>query len=1142
MNQREWKDAVHRLQRLLEPSCHSMGNASRGHRDWDTYHEHSRYTVPEPQRSDVRWKELSPSSHHVHSKVPEVEDPDGEPLPYSEEDVELARKQQLLREMEERIMHKKATLAMKTQFVETPPGVSGDKQPAMCVGQTLRDRVKEILMQRQYLSYFSKVQLARERRSSSCRSKGGVLQEQHPLKLRVKALMKKRHTVLPPYSEQGPDVTWPPSSRSVTSPPKREDVINKGFECFLSVLNKGVDINLLKPEDDCGEVPDVSLPPLGRNISSPAKDENNVNKGFERFLNILNKGVDIEKFSRIMRNDREDLPLGEEPLNIQLPEVGSKSDPPFRTEKQQLNSGASLLGLRQPSESLLSMDNDIEASLTQRKESQRLFSGASLEGLSPLSENQCSNSQAILLLSQASESQRSKTGASLKGFSQPSKSIGSGASQPVLSKASDSEQAGSGALLTDLNQASESQQLNTGASLPGFSLPSENQHSKTRPILLSHGRESESQRSKSGSSLKDLSQKNERLLSTVNEGEPGLNQAKESQRLNTGALLKGLSQPSEGTGNSASQPGLNKAKDSVRSDSGVQLMGFSQASESQQLNTGATSPSENQLSNTKPIRLSLNWASKSQSLKSGPLLKGLNQASKSQPLKSGTLIPGLGDDSDSKSNGGDLLAGLNKTNSGEKKTDSSTRERLFLPGDEEKKKKGKRDHSLGSSNRSKSPVAVKKKKEEEEEKEETSSVSEQHEQLQSILKTLGWNLDVDELSKLANRTQERLCGRKNERANSREEHESRQKHSRDRDRRKSSRSPLRSSKTDESQERMHGRKSEGRVRKSEGRRRTDSRGEDETQQTRSLRDHRNSSSSSSSSSRSASRSSSPSPSRRRRSRSRDLKRRRKAERSRSRERSRERLKHRDRRNSRETLRDREREDSKHFSPYPYSQNPVFPHPAASPFPDYTLSQYSHFALTQSGHHSGATNPYWSYNQYNIPPSLSASGHPYPHFPGSVVAPNMALPDPSLLTNSASFPNPDLSVSEGQDGSASVSRCLRVINTEQASSQSLTGRHNWRRGHKKLMGDFRNPKGILEKHNNALKSPLAPQDSKVCTKTVGNDPSTEEIKEEKPQLTEEEIKANLRKKLEAFNQKAKNTSQLPHSKVMQPANSLISEID
>ncbi|XP_063333035.1 histone-lysine N-methyltransferase, H3 lysine-79 specific-like [Pelmatolapia mariae] len=1138
MNQREWKDAVHRLQRLLEPSRHSMGNASRGHRDWDTYHEHSRYTVPEPHRSDVRWKELSSSSHHVHSKVPEVEDPDGEPLPYSEEDVELARNKQLLREMEERIMHKKATLAMKTRFVETPPGVSGDEQPAMCVDQTLRDRVKEILMQRQYLSYFSKVQSARERRSSSCPSKGGVLQEQHPLKLRVKVVMKKRHTVLPPYSEQDPDVAWPPSSPSVTSPAKREDVINKGFECFLSVLNKGVDINLLKPEDDCGEVPGVSLPPLGRSISSPAKDENNVNKGFERFLSILNKGVDIEKFNKIMSNDREDLPLGEEPLNIQLPDMESKSDPPFRTEKQQLNSGASLLGLRQPSESILSMDNDIEPSLTQRKESQRLFSGASLQGLSPPSENQCSNSRAILLLSQASESQRSKTEASLKGFSHPSKSIGSGASQPVLSKASDSERAGSGALLTDFNHASESQQLNTGASLSGFSLPSENQHSKTRPILLSHGWESESHLSKSGSSLKDLSQKNESLLSTANEGEPGLNQAKESQRLNTGASLKGLSQSSEGTGSGAPQPGLNKAKDSVRSDSGVQLTGLSQANESQQLNTGATSPSENQLSNTKPVRLNLNWASKSQSLKSGPLLKGLNQDSKSQHLKSGTLIPGLGDDSDSESNGRNLLAGLNKTNSREKETDSSTRERLFLPGDEEKKKKSKRDHSLGSSNRLKSPVALKKKKEEEE---ETSSVSEQREQLQSILKTLGWNLDVDELSKLANRTQERLCGRKNERVNSKEEHERRQKHSRDRDRRKSSsRSPLRSSKTDQSQERMHGSKNEGRVRKSEGRRRTDSRGEDETQQRRSLRDHRNSSSSSSS--RSASRSSSPSPSCRRRSRSRDLKRRQKAERSRSRERSRERLKHRDRWNSRETLRDRERKDSKHFSAHPYSQNPVFPHPAASPFPDYILSQYSHFALTQSGHYSGATNPYWSYNQYNTPPSLSGSSHPYPHFPGPVVAPNMALPDPSLLTNSASFPNPDLSVSEGQDGSASVSRCLRVINTEQASSQSLTGGHNWRRGHKELRGDFRNPKNILEKHNNALKTPLAPQDSKVCTKTVGNDPCTEELKEEKPQLTEEEIKANLRKKLEAFNQKAKNTSQMPHSKVMQPANSLISEID
>lgn len=163
MNQREWKDAVHRLQRLLEPSRHSMGNASRGHRDWDTYHEHSRYTAPELHRSDVRWKELSSSSRHVHSKVPEVEDPDGEPLPYSEEDVELARNKQLLRELEERIMHKKATLAMKT-----PPGVSGDEQPAMCVGQTLRDRVKEILMQRQYLSYFSKVRSTEYSQSKVC--------------------------------------------------------------------------------------------------------------------------------------------------------------------------------------------------------------------------------------------------------------------------------------------------------------------------------------------------------------------------------------------------------------------------------------------------------------------------------------------------------------------------------------------------------------------------------------------------------------------------------------------------------------------------------------------------------------------------------------------------------------------------------------------------------------------------------------------------------------------------------------------------------------------------------------------------------------------------------------------------------------
>ncbi|XP_030583239.1 serine/arginine repetitive matrix protein 1-like [Archocentrus centrarchus] len=920
MNQREWNDAVERLQRLLEPNFHSMENVSRS--NWDTYCEYPRYTVPEPHRSDVGWKELSPSSHHVYSKAPEMEDPDGEPLQGSGEDAELARKKKQLREIEEKIMHKKASIAMKAVFVEssTPPGVSGDEQLATCEGETLRDRVKEILRHRQHLSYLSKFQSTRERKNSSSLSKDGVLQEEHPLKLRVKALMRRRRSVLPSNSSEVPDVPRSPPGRSVTSPAKREDIINKGFECFLSVLNKGADISLFKPEDNCGEAPDVSLPFPGRSISSPAKEENNINKGFERFLNILNKGVDIEQLSRIMSNDREDLPLGEEPLSIQLPDMESKSDPFFRSERQQTSSGGSLLGI-----------------------------------------------------SQASEKQRLNRGALLESLSQTSKSL--------HTMDNDAE--------PDLSRTKESQRLSSGASLPGHSPPSENQRSNARPAQRSLSQAKESQRSKSGSSLK------------------GLSQASKTQQSKSGQAKK--------TKDSPRRPHTDKVL-----QSGASLVGQSRTN-----------------------------------------ITKINSPSREQPRS----------------------------------------ERRSLPAAEEKKK-DRGDHSLGSSSRSNSPVTVKKKKEEE--REESPSVSEQHEQLQNILKTLGWNLDVEELSKLAKRTHERLYGKKNEGADSREAHGSQPKRSHDSDRRtsSSSRSPLRSNKADRSQQRTCGRKSEGS-------RRTESREEEETRQRRSPRDHRKSPSSSSSS-RAAS---SPSPSRQQRSRSRGLKQRRKVERSRSGERRK------DRQSSREAQRDQK--DLKHFSPFPYPQNQMFPHPAASAFPDYLSSQCSHFALSHSGHYSGATNPYCTYNQYNIPPTLSASSHPYTHFSGSVVAPNMSYPDPSFLT-----------VSERKVRRSSAPRCLTVINTEQASSQDLTG------DHEELMGDFRNPEDIFEKHDN---TPVEPEESKVYIKSV-DDANAEPLEEEKPQPTEEEIKANLRKKLQAFNQKAKNTSQLPHRKVMQPVNSLISEME
>lgn len=69
---------------------------------------------------------------------------------------------------------------------------------------------------------------------------------------------------------------------------------------------------------------------------------------------------------------------------------------------------------------------------------------------------------------------------------------------------------------------------------------------------------------------------------------------------------------------------------------------------------------------------------------------------------------------------------------------------------------GSGSHSIGSSSRSRSPPAMKKTQEEEEQ----AKATEQHKQLQNILKTLGLNLEVGEMSRLANRTQERLYGTK----------------------------------------------------------------------------------------------------------------------------------------------------------------------------------------------------------------------------------------------------------------------------------------------------------------------------------------------------------------------------------------------
>ncbi|XP_022049040.2 zinc finger protein 318-like [Acanthochromis polyacanthus] len=290
MNPHEWKDAVERLQRHLEPNHQSavnssMGNTSASSNNWNTYCDYTaRYAGVEPHGSNAGQMDPSPPSPIVYRKDSKLEEPDGEAVKMNEDEW-LARKKQQLREIEERIIHKKASIALKTvgHLVNTTTA------DVSCKSETLRDRVNVILQQRCPLGFHSKVQSRKDRTNSSNLTKEGLLQE-HPLKLRVKEVMKQRSS----------------------------------DDCILLA--------------DREEAPEVMLPSPSRSLTSPAKEEDSVNKGFERFLSILNKGVDINMLSRIVNDDRADLPLEEELLSIQSSDAEKKSDPVFRSESQQSNS------------------------------------------------------------------------------------------------------------------------------------------------------------------------------------------------------------------------------------------------------------------------------------------------------------------------------------------------------------------------------------------------------------------------------------------------------------------------------------------------------------------------------------------------------------------------------------------------------------------------------------------------------------------------------------------------------------------------------------------------------------------------------------------------------------------------------------
>lgn len=398
------------------------------------------------------------------------------------------------------------------------------------------------------------------------------------------------------------------------------------------------------------------------------------------------------------------------------------------------------------------------------------------------------------------------------------------------------------------------------------------------------------------------------------------------------------------------------------------------------------------------------------------------------------------------------------------RTYPSGRERSLsdhLPDEDQKKRKERGAPGLDSNSRSRSPPAVKKKKKDDKEKPE---VDEKHEHLQNILKTLGLNLEMDEMKKLANRTQERLYGKTNDDMTA------------------------------------------------------ESRKEQETQHSDFHRPYGISSSSSRSPS--TSRSVSSSPSRRQRT----------SKPRHSRDRSRDGLICQDdNQDSREGPKHSDSDATGFRETYdPYLQNQTYPHPqpaASAAYPEYSYSQHSQYNMYQSDWYSEATHSYSSYPQGPIPPSLYPSEYPYPyhHSPQPVTAPETAQPRQKPVKDVNMLMNPDLSASEGQIGSSSGPRCLQVISLKQNTQRCLkqVKKRIRNRGNLKKQRFVRKQRKALKKEFlKQIKWAAAEAKARALQQEQDNDDdddddqdSDEESEGEDTQLpTEEEIKANLRKKV------------------------------
>nr|XP_061833109.1 uncharacterized protein LOC133617250 isoform X1 [Nerophis lumbriciformis]XP_061833110.1 uncharacterized protein LOC133617250 isoform X1 [Nerophis lumbriciformis]XP_061833111.1 uncharacterized protein LOC133617250 isoform X1 [Nerophis lumbriciformis]XP_061833112.1 uncharacterized protein LOC133617250 isoform X1 [Nerophis lumbriciformis] len=232
---------------------------------------------------------------------------DAETLPSggerSKSDPELTRKRILLRHMEEHIFGKKAAIALKKMKL------SEKEQPGPdCVATTLRDRVTTFLQEQQCPSFVLKCNMFKPpvaREAPIRRSDQELLEDHHPLKRRVKALLK--------HINGHPSVF-------VSNHPVPDHTAIRPLAAQL----------FPRP-------PPIATPPRSSSVTSPDQEESDANKGFERFLSLLNSGVNIELLSKIVNDDSEDLNSEDGSVNIKPNDVKGVLDVPIGSENHKCN-------------------------------------------------------------------------------------------------------------------------------------------------------------------------------------------------------------------------------------------------------------------------------------------------------------------------------------------------------------------------------------------------------------------------------------------------------------------------------------------------------------------------------------------------------------------------------------------------------------------------------------------------------------------------------------------------------------------------------------------------------------------------------------------------------------------------------------